>query len=56
MDTDIRCLIAVLELADEKYPGAELRKSRVGNLCLIVNDEFVAWIDLTTYELEEVAE
>jgi hypothetical protein len=48
---DIDRLIAVLEQARGRYPDAEIRKSGVGNICLIVNDFFVAYVDLTTLEL-----
>lgn len=41
-------------LTYERWPDAKLVKNAVGNLAVYVGDEWVAWLNLRTGEIEEV--
>ena len=39
-----------------RFPGAELVKNQVGNLAVFVDGEYVAWLNLRTGEVNDVAD
>ena len=40
-------MLAAVQQAYDRYPSARLVRNRVGNLSLLVDDEYVGWLDLT---------
>lgn len=43
--------IRMAELS-ERFPGATVVRSQVGNLSIIADDRYVGWIDVLTGEVE----
>lgn len=44
-------LLKLARRVKAEYPGVTLIKNRVGNLVIVEDDVYVAWLDLTTGEI-----
>lgn len=57
-DIDIPTLRAALDAVEERfpYPTARLARNQVGNIAVMVQDEYVGWIDLDSGEFTLVVE